>query len=63
LHADAWLWSNARGCNVSLRQELAARMTKKRRVYRHHIAGNQVMRPADLGQISDCGWPGASRNA
>ena len=24
-------------------------MTKKRRVYRHHIAGNQVMRSTDLG--------------
>jgi hypothetical protein len=24
-------------------------MTKKRRVYRHHIVGNQVMRPTDLG--------------
>jgi hypothetical protein len=24
-------------------------MSKKRRVCRHHLAGNQVMRPTDLG--------------
>ncbi len=33
---------------TAIRQELTARMTKmtkKRRVYRPHIAGNQVMRP------------------
>jgi hypothetical protein len=35
------------------------RMAKKFK----RLAGNQVMRPTDLGQISDCGWPGASRNA
>jgi hypothetical protein len=61
--ADAWRCGHPRDRHDGIRQELAARMTKKRRVYRHDIAGNQVMRPTDLGQISDCGWPGTSRNA
>jgi hypothetical protein len=25
--------------------------------YRHRILGDEVMRPTDLGRISDCGWP------
>jgi hypothetical protein len=47
--ADAWLCGHPRDRHDGLRQELAARMTKKRRVYRHHTVGNQVMRPTDLG--------------
>ena len=43
--ADGWLCGHPRDRRDGIRQELTARMTKKRRVYRPHIAGNQVMRP------------------
>ena len=40
--------ADARGRNGSLRQELAAGMTKKRRTYQPRVVGDKVMMPADL---------------
>jgi hypothetical protein len=48
--ADARLRADARGRDGGVRQELAAGMTKKRRVYKPRCR-RQVMMPADLKRL------------
>jgi hypothetical protein len=50
-HADAWLRGDARGGNGSVRKELAAGMSKKRRVYQPRVFDGRIIMPDEIERI------------